>query len=135
MLDYQQWDIDTLTASDYTVEYVISESMWETFNLQLGSHAQLPAGNSAPNHNVAGLPVVTFEAFLEHYFTHKLNQMPYIHEEVEIRISNITFGFNNQELLAMLTERGTLITAGKLDKIPEVNEKIDELIKEKRTEL
>lgn len=27
-----------------------------------------------------------------------------------------------------------MITAGKLDEIPEINEKIDELIKEKRTE-
>jgi len=60
--------------------------------------------------------------------------MPHIIEECEIRVSNITFGFNNAELLGMLTERGSLITAGKLDKIPEINEKIDAIIKEKRTE-
>lgn len=60
--------------------------------------------------------------------------MPHIIEECEIRVSNITFGFNNAELLGMLTERGSLITAGKLDKIPEINEKIDAISKEKRTE-
>lgn len=37
-------------------------------------------------------------------------------------------------MLGLLTERGTLITAGKLDKIPALNEKIDELIKDKKTE-
>lgn len=70
--------------------------------VQLGSHATLPSGGSAPDHIGAGLPVVTFEAFLEHYFTRKLNRMPKIIEDVEIRIANITFGFANQELLQCL---------------------------------
>jgi hypothetical protein len=80
------------------------------------------------------LPVVTFEAFIEHYFTKKLNDCPYLIEDCEIRISNISFGFANQELLALLTQRGSLITAGKLNQIPEMNAKIDALSKEKRTE-
>jgi len=35
----------------------------------------------------------------------------------------------------MLTERGTLITKGKLDKLPEINEKIHELVDEKKSDL
>ena len=31
ILDYQQWDIETLTASDFTVEYTITEDMWNLF--------------------------------------------------------------------------------------------------------
>jgi len=27
-LDFMEWDINTLTASDYTVEYVVTEEMW-----------------------------------------------------------------------------------------------------------
>jgi hypothetical protein len=32
-LDFQQWDIETLTASDFTVEYSVSEEMWNLFNI------------------------------------------------------------------------------------------------------
>lgn len=94
-VDYQQWDLMNLTASDFTVEYFITEEMWNLFNVQLGSHSQLPAGGSSPSHIGEGLPVVTFEAFLEHYFTRKLNRCPKVIEDVEIRVANITFGFCN----------------------------------------
>jgi len=49
-LDNQEWDIETLTASDFTVEYTISEEMWNLFNLQLGAHSALPAGSCSPDH-------------------------------------------------------------------------------------
>jgi len=61
--------------------------------------------------------------------------MPYIYEDIDIKIAKISFGFNNKELLSLLTERGSIITSGELEKIPKVNLKIDDLIKEKRTEL
>jgi hypothetical protein len=35
----------------------------------------------------------------------------------------------------LLTQRGSIITSGELEKIPAVNKKIDDLIKDKRTEL
>jgi len=35
----------------------------------------------------------------------------------------------------LLTERGSLVTSGKLEKVPAVNEKIEELIKENKTDL
>lgn len=37
-LDFQSWDVATLTASDFTVEYTITEDMWNLFNVQLGTH-------------------------------------------------------------------------------------------------
>ena len=70
--------------------------MWAKFNNGIGAHSQLPTGSAAPNHSEIALPVVTFEAFLEHYFTMKLNALPKVLENCEIRIANITFGFNNQ---------------------------------------
>lgn len=124
-VDYQQWDLMNLTASDFTVEYSITEEMWNLFNVQLGSHSQLPLGGSSPSHIGEGLPVVTFEAFLEHYFTRKLNRCPKVIEDVEIRVANITFGFCNQELIKVLTERGGYIAKGKFEKVPALNEKID----------
>lgn len=78
---------------------------------------------------------MTFEAFLEHYFTSRLNQCPKIIEDVDIRISNITFGFDNAKILELLTKRGSLITKGELEKVPAINTEIDTLCKTKKTEL
>ena len=61
--------------------------------------------------------------------------MPYIYEDIDIKIAKISFGFDNKELLSLLTQRGSIITSGELEKIPAVNKKIDDLIKDKRTEL
>jgi hypothetical protein len=134
-VEFQQWDINNLTASDFTVEWTITDNIWNVFNLQLSQHALLPPGNSAPNHVGASLPVVTFEAYIEHYFTKKLNQLPKINEDVEIRVANISFGFDNPELIQLLQERGALIAKGKFSKVPAINEKIDTIAKEKKAQL
>ena len=61
--------------------------------------------------------------------------MPKLVEDVDIKISNITLGFNNPELLKLLIKRGSMITAGKITKISEINEKIEKYIKENQKEL
>jgi hypothetical protein len=43
--------------------------------------------------------------------------MPKLIEDVDIKISNITLGFNNPELLKLLIARGSLITEGKFSKL------------------
>lgn len=77
--------------------------MWTRFNVELGTHGQLPRGGAAPDHTDVRLPVVTFEAFLEHLMCKKLNQLPKVHRDIEVRIANITFGFDNAEMLDLLT--------------------------------
>ena len=47
--------------------------------------------------------------------------MPQIHEDIDIKIAKISFGFDNKELLSLLTQRGSIITSGELEKIPAVN--------------
>ena len=65
----------------------------------------------------------------------KLNSMPKLIEEVDIKISNITLGFNNPELLKLLISRGSLITSGKFTKLEEMNEKIEKYVKDHKEEL
>lgn len=134
-LDFQMWDLQTLTASDFTIEVTITEPMWDKFNVELGKHAELPKGGAAPDHTSIKLPVVTFEAYLEHVLCKKLNALPKIHDDIEVRVANITFGFNNAEMLDLLTQRGTLLTKGQLEKVPDLNDKIDRLCKDQKTEL
>ncbi len=61
--------------------------------------------------------------------------MPKLIEDVDIKISNITLGFNNPELLKLLISRGSLITAGKLTKVAELNDKIEKYVKDHKDEL
>lgn len=132
------WDVETLTASDFTCEITITQDMWIDFNAKIaGFHQQLPTGRAAPDHSASqvGLPVVTFEAFLEDTLCKRLNKCPKINHDQDIRIANISFGFDNPSLLDLLTQRGALITAGKLEKVPDINEKIDQLCKDKKTDL
>ena len=95
---------------------------------------QLPRGKAAPNHLDVKLPVATFEAFLEIKLCEKLNQCPKVNHDCEIKIANITFGFDNAEMLSLLTERGSLIASGKLEKVPPINDKIEEKSKANKTE-
>lgn len=137
VLDFQMWDMKTLTASDFTVEMTITEALWNQFIVNLANHKDsLPMGKAAPDHKAhKGLPVVTFEAFLEEEVSKKLNKVPYVNKECDISIANITFGFDNPKLLNELVARGSIITSGKLEKLPDSNEKIQALCKDEKTEL
>jgi hypothetical protein len=43
ILDFQMWDMKTLTASDFTVEMTITEALWNQFIVNLANHKdQLP---------------------------------------------------------------------------------------------
>jgi len=85
----------------------------------------LPLGEAAPDHVGKGLPVVTFESFLELTLTTRLNKIPpcyYVEEDFrDVRIANITFSFDNSEMIKLLSERGVLVTAGKLDSLSKIN--------------
>ena len=49
-LDFEKWDIDNLTCSDFTIEYAISQSMWDQFVSELHVHNQTVLGGAAPDH-------------------------------------------------------------------------------------
>lgn len=72
---------------------------------------------------------MTFEAFLEDWLEKKLTNLPKALEtsdqRVPVRIANITFGFDNPEIIVLMKQRGALVTKGTLQKVPEINEKID----------
>ena len=84
-------------------------------------------GSAAPDHQGHGLPVLTFEVFLEYYFTKKLNKCPHVNEDCEVRIANITFGFANQDLIGILRKRGGYCAEGKFEKVPELNKEIEKM--------
>lgn len=49
---FKEWDVDTVTAADFTVEYVVTRKIWQKFN-------ELPESSVYPS------KVVSFENFLK----------------------------------------------------------------------
>ena len=82
-------------------------------------------GAAGPNDG-AGL-LMAFEAELEEQLIDKLSKFAYVINDIKPGFANITFAYDNPELLKLLTQRGTFITSGKFDKVPEINAKLQEL--------
>lgn len=83
-LDYKLWDVNTVTAADFTAEYIITEQAWNTFK-------SMPEARSHPNIMNA------FQSYLKREFEHIVQDVPGVlsQQQVLIKISNITFAFNN----------------------------------------
>ena len=47
---------------------------------------------------------------------------PYVNEKYKVRVADITFAFNNYELIKLLKQRGTYIKLMQYDKIPAIND-------------
>ena len=45
------WDMENLTASDFTVEYLVTDEMWHSFNSALDKFSrEIAVGAAAPDH-------------------------------------------------------------------------------------
>jgi hypothetical protein len=45
VLDYMKWDVSTLTAADFTAEYVITNDIWDNYRNHSGPYTneELPS--------------------------------------------------------------------------------------------
>jgi hypothetical protein len=100
-LDFKIWDFATVTASDFTVEMHISETMWNTF---VDMHKQeLEMGNTTDEHGHKHTILFSFKQYLAKELLGRLNPFKHVIEETtELQIANINFAFNNPEMLALL---------------------------------
>lgn len=95
--EYKIWDIDTVTAADFTVEYIIPEEAWETFKCS-------PEANP---HNM----LVSFKHYIKDYIEKIVQDTKGVLSQnyVKINISHISFSFDNVEILKLLFQRGQFI--------------------------
>lgn len=94
------WDVDTVTAADFTVETVFTERMWETF---LNKEDVVNAPNESRIKMFEELLRKEVEAIVS-------TEASVLKEESEIRVSHITFAFNNVPVIKLLQQRGACIT-------------------------
>ena len=63
----------------------------------------------------------------------KVQESPHIYndqKDAEMKIVQISFAYNNGEVIKLLTKRGRLIASGKYNKIEAVEEQINKLMEE-----
>ena len=88
----------------------------------------------AADNDGSGL-LMQFENALESEFIDKLNKFAFVINDINVGFANITFAYDNPELLRLLTMRGTLITSGKFDKVPAINKLLEKLKTENKDKI
>lgn len=116
---YIEWDVKTITAGDYSVELDITEKMWHNFL------------NTVYKPELAAPKLVQFRNYLQQQLEDNFSKLPDLGFEDEpvsrIKISMMTFAFDNSQLINLLKQRGLAIKLEKYDKMREINKKIDNL--------
>lgn len=133
--DFVEFDVKTLTAGDYTVEFDITESFYRKFQESRGK---------------IGDPKIDDHVEFEwnDNKTHGENFRIWIQNQIEFRVSSLedlgfeeekqdhidvavtSLAYDNAKLVALLKQRGAHIISDKWDKMREVDEKINEIKKE-----
>ena len=78
--------------------------------------------------------LMQFENYIEKELIEKLNKFSHVINDIQVGFANITFAYDNPELLRLLTVRGGLITQGVFDqRLTAVNKMLQNL-KEKEAD-
>ena len=121
------WDIQTITPGDYTVQMEITDQAYQWF-----------LDNIFPQDKARGLSTgASLKAYmkneLERILTDKLHEILSTGSQKssinisEVKIADIAFAFDNAELINLLRVRGAHIMYQRYDKMREVEQKISEI--------
>ena len=133
-----EWDVATITAGDYTVEFPIKaeEYAWWKSEVYRGQGGEFESGVA---------PALAFKKYLAKEVEEKLDAWvtdnPWAVEEVfgkdasernygGTKIADIVFSFNNARLIEALRARGASIAAQDFDKMRAQEVKVNELFQE-----
>jgi hypothetical protein len=97
-IDYKLWDVFTVTAADFTVEFSVSKRIWSKF-------LNTPEASSSDSRAVA------FENYLKKHFQEIVTDEAGVlsDEYQDIKIANISFAFSNNEIINLLKKRGKIV--------------------------
>jgi len=108
-LKYIDFDVKTITAGDYTIEFDLDEDMYDHFIRNYFD----------PTNPIA--ECAQFKLYVQLELEKRLSDMPDLgyeeEEQKEIKIAQITFAYDNAELINSLKKRGKYITTEKWIKV------------------
>ena len=100
---YVEWDMKTVSAADYTVEFEITDEMYEYFESRF------------LDSNIPLSEIGQFRQYIKSEMEQRLTEFPALHLDGEggdmedVKIACITFAFDNPEIIEALRKRGTYI--------------------------
>lgn len=126
-LQVLKWDLATITAGDFTVEFDIQQDSYYRWFTEYYNKANGDFVNGVS-------PGISLKRYLTSEIESRLSNE--LTEEVrergidQVRIANITFAFNNGEMIDKLRKRGTAIADTDYDKMREIEKEIQDDIHE-----
>jgi hypothetical protein len=115
------FDVKTITAGDYTVEFDIGRDLYGTWK------------KTYHKENNPMSEMAQFKTYVQSKLEERISTMDDLgydgitDEKKHINIAQITFAFYNEAIINALFKRGNLIKTEKWDKLDEQNDKIDNL--------
>ena len=97
------WDVNTISAADYTCEFGITEEMYENF-----VNKYLDDTNPISE-------IGQFRSYVKDEMENRLTEFPGLGidgpegDEAPVKIAVVTFAFDNAEIIKNLTKRGTYV--------------------------
>lgn len=105
------WDIQTITPGDYTLQYEITEEAYHHFL----NNVYYPGAYEERGISIGGCLKDYMKEHIEKLLTDKLREMRASGQDMsnikiqEVKIADIVFAFNNAELIQLLKQRGNHI--------------------------
>jgi hypothetical protein len=123
-LNQIDWDVQTITAGDYTVEFLISPNAYTWF-LEHIYHAKdkdagLSTGESLKAYLVKEIEQNLTRFLLANKSDSHNHDDEHANKLTEVQVADLVFAFNNQDLINLLKIRGSHITYQRYDKMREV---------------
>lgn len=109
---YKLWDINTVTAADFGVEYNVHADNW----LHYKTHV-------LEDPNATNIDLFEFQKYLKHELEKKVWNVPWVVDENEenVSICSVSYAYDNVDVMNKLKERGKILSSGKLDKLDQVD--------------
>ena len=108
-----QWDFNTITAADYTVEFKINQSMYDQFVRDFYDETN-PISE-----------IGQCRLYIKEEMEKRLASFPsHCEVEEEIKIAMVTFAFDNAEIIRGLRKRGKAIRQEDWDLLEKINDRM-----------
>ena len=128
-IEFKEWDMDTVTVSDYSAEFMIKRKMFSLFKQEYEEkikRREIP-GQTLTNYSL----IYELKWALIKSIEDQISGMQPLYKQLQrVNIWNIYFCFDSKEIIELLQERGSALRYGQIMKAKEIDEKL-KLVKDK----
>lgn len=130
---YEEWDKNTTTISDYIVKYNIPSALYNTFIKEHHRDSDINSDRSdASAIFEKNSPIYAFKKYLKRQIEDKLKYIePVMYKNPElIKISEITFVFENTPVINLMIKRGDALDVDNEEKAIRIEDKVKDYLRE-----